>query len=172
MKLIKQVVIGFVGIASVVFLLSLPLPSRLNVSKSVLVNLPAATVMESLGNLQEWPHWNPLLQDTAATYKYDGNNKVSWNAADGKTNSIELQLYATDSLYITIATNGKPAFNAGFNVLSNTDGGKFTKVDWWIQEDLGWMPWEKFYGLFSESLKETYLENSLYSLKVYLEKSK
>lgn len=172
MKLIKQVVIGFVGIAIVVFLLSLPLPSRLNVSKSVLVNRPASTVMESLSNLQEWKHWNPLLQDSATVYEYEGNNKVAWKAADGNTNTIELGLYATDSLYVTIATNGKPAFNSGFNVLSNTDGGTHTKVDWWIQEELGWMPWEKFYGLFSESLKETYLENSLYALKIYLEKSK
>jgi hypothetical protein len=43
------------------------------------------------------------------------------------------------------------------------------KVEWWISEDLKWYPWEKFYGLFSESLKETYLENTLESFKRYME---
>lgn len=172
MKLIKQVIIGFTGIAIVIFLLSLPLPSHLNVSKSVLVDRPAATVLTSLNNLQDWKYWNPLLQDSSTLYEFEGAKKVSWRAKDGKLNSIELQPYSRDSLYALISTDNRPAFKSGFNVSDNTDGGTHTKIEWWIQEDLGWFPWEKFYGLFSESLKESYLENSLYSFKQHLEKSR
>lgn len=172
MKLIKQIIIGFTGIAIVIFLISLPLPSHLNVSKSVLVDRPAAPVRSSINNLQEWKYWNPLLQDSSAVYEFEGTAKVKWLAKDGKLNSITLQSYATDSLYALISTDDRAAFKSGFNVSENTDGGTHTKVEWWIQEELGWYPWEKFYGLFSESLKESYLENSLFSLKRHLEKSR
>lgn len=172
MKLIKQIIIGFTGIAIVIFLLSLPLPSRVNVSKSVLINQPAPAVLQSLTSLPDWKNWNPLLQDSGTVYNFEGSNKVSWTAKDGKTNQIELRPYATDSLYAIITTNNKPAFTSGFTVAANTDGNTHTKVEWWIQEELGWYPWEKFYGLFSESLKESYLENSLTAFKRYLEVSR
>lgn len=169
MKLIKQVFVGFLGLAVLLFLLSLPLPSRINISKSVLVNKPAPIVATALKNIQDWKEWNPLLQDSGARYQYDGISKVSWRAKDGKLNQIELKPYTVDSIYALITTNNKQAFESGFSIVANTDGNEYTKVDWWIREDLGWYPWEKFYGLFSESLKESYLENTLQAFKRHLE---
>lgn len=162
--------IGFSGIAIIIFLLSLPLPSHISVSKSVLVNQPVAIVWQSLTNLEDWKNWNPLLQDSTTSYKFDSTNRVTWIAKDGKTNDVRLQPYAQDSLYAIIQTDGQEAFKSGFTVAANQDGGSHTKVEWWIQENLGWYPWQKFYGLFSESLKESYLENSLFSFKRHMEK--
>ena|SRR6185312_11362422 len=169
MRLLKQVFIGIVGIALVLLFISLLLSSHIRVSKSVMVSADKDSVMQHLMRLPEWKNWNPLLQDSSLTYSFAQNNQVQWKTNDGKTNSIILERFATDSINAVIATDNKAAFSSGFSVVHNTDGTKLTKVEWWISEDLRWYPWEKFYGLFSESLKETYLENSLQAFKRYVE---
>ena len=171
MRLIKQIIIGFSGIAVIIFILSLFLPSQLHVSKSVLLHKPQTAIISNLMQLKQWHNWNPLLQDTSIEYNFKGDNAVTWKTHDNKTNSIELIHNATDSIKTIIKTNNVQAFESGFNIIDNTDNTGLTKVDWWIVENLKWYPWEKFYGLFSESLKETYLENSLQSFKRYIENS-
>lgn len=169
MRFITQFLIGFTGIGLVLFLMSLPLPSAVSVSRSVLVSTPKDIVSSSVMDLHEWKHWNPLLQDSNTAYIFEGSQKVHWTAHDGKTNAIEMRLFTADSAYVIISTNGQPAFESGFSVTQNEGSSHFTKVDWWIREELGWLPWEKFYGLFTESLKEEYLDNSLQSLKRHLD---
>jgi len=172
MRLLKQVFIGIVGIALVLLLISLLLSSHIRVSKSVMVSVDKDSVMQHLMRLPEWKNWNPLLQDSSLTYSFTRNNQVQWKTDDGKTNSITLEHFATDSINALIATDNKIAFSSGFSVVRNTDGTNLTKVEWWISEDLNWYPWEKFYGLFSESLKETYLQNSLEAFKRYIENNR
>jgi hypothetical protein len=169
MRLLKQIFIGIVGMGLVLFFISLLLSSHVRVSKSVLISAPKDSVIQHLLHLQEWRFWNPLLQDSSLSYSFPAGNEAEWQAANGKTNSIRLEHYATDSINAVIATNDQKAFASGFTIKYNTDGTKLTKVEWWISEDISWYPWEKFYGLFSESLKETYLENSLQAFKRYIE---
>lgn len=171
MHLIKQFIIGFIGIGIVLFLLSLPLPSTVNVSKSVLVSTPKETVLASVLNLHEWNKWNPLLQDSSIEYRFNGDQQVQWTARDGKTNQIILSQFAADSAFAIITTNNKKAFESGFSITKNEGSNNVTKIDWWIHEELGWLPWNKFYGLFTESLKEEYLDNSMQLLKRHLEKN-
>lgn len=171
MRLIKQIIIGFIGIGTIIFMLSFFLPSRIHVSKSILLRIPKDSVVHSLTQITQWHNWNPLLQDSSAAYNFLGENKVTWKTHNNKTNSVELIQPATDSIIAVIKTDGVQAFESGFNVTDNTDNTGQTKVDWWIMEDLEWYPWEKFYGLFSESLKESYLENSMQSFKRYMENS-
>ncbi len=169
MRLLKQIFIGIVGIGLVLLFISFLLSSHIRVSKSVLVSAPKDTVIQKLLQLKQWKFWNPLLQDSSITYTFPSANEAQWQTADGKTNLIKLEHYATDSINAIITTNNKKVFNSGFTIVYNTDGTNLTKVEWWISEDLSWYPWEKFYGLFSESLKETYLENSLQAFKRHIE---
>ena len=172
MRLLKQVFIGFIGIGFIIFILSLFLPSRIHVSKSVLLPVSKNSIVNALTHIKSWQGWNPLLQDSSLEYQFPADNKVTWKTHDNKTNAIELTKSAADSIMVVVTTDDAKAFESGFNVIENTDNTGLTKVDWWIMEDLKWYPWEKFYGLFSESLKETYLENSLQSFKRYMENNK
>ena len=169
MRLIKQIIVGFIGIGTIILILSLFLPSHLYVSKSILLRIPKNNIVHSLTQIKQWHNWNPLMQDSLAEYVFFGENKVTWKARNNKINSIELVQPASDSIIAIIKTDDVRAFESGFNIIDNTDNTGLTKVDWWIIEDLKWYPWEKFYGLFSESLKETYLENNLQAFKRYME---
>lgn len=172
MRLIKQIIIGFIGIGTIIFIISLFLPSRMHVSKSVLLHIPHDSIVSNLTRLSQWHNWNPLLQDSLAVYDFSGENKVTWKTRDNKINTLELEQPAKDTINIIIKTDDVQVFESGFNVIDNTDNTGLTKVDWWIIENLKWYPWEKFYGLFSESLKEAYLENNLQSFKRHMENNR
>ena len=169
MHLLKQALIGIIAFSILLFLLSLLLSPRISVSKSVLVNAPREKIIARLTDIRDWRHWNPMLQDSSISYSFSSASAVKWETANGKTNAIELKPYAPDSIFVNISTDNVPSFHSGFTVVSGADMPGVVKVEWWISEDLKWYPWEKFYGLFSESLKETYLENTLESFKRYME---
>lgn len=169
MHLLKQALIGIVAFSILLFLLSLLLSPRISVSKSVLVSAPKEKIIACLMDMRGWKNWNPMLQDSSITYSFPSASAVKWETAKGKVNTIELKPYAPDSIFVNISTDNVPSFNSGFTVVSGADMPGVVKVEWWISEDLKWYPWEKFYGLFSESLRETYLENTLESFKRYIE---
>lgn len=169
MRLLKQIFIGITGLSIVIFFISLLLPSHIRVSKSILVNVPRDSVFSTLMNINDWKKWNPLLQDSTVKYSIEGTDQVHWNTKDGKLNTLQLQEYSGDSVMAVVLSAGKPVFTSGFNIVANKDNIRLTKVEWWVTEDIQWYPWEKFYGLFSESFKATYMYNTLQVFKQYLE---
>ncbi len=169
MRLIKQVIIGVTAFSIILFLLSLLLSPRISVSKSILLNVPKEKIVAHLMDIKDWKNWNPLLQDSSLAYSYPSSSAVKWETAKGKTNAIELKHYAPDSIQLNVSTDNIPSFYSGFSIVSNTDGPAVVKLEWWIIEELKWYPWEKFYGLFSESFRETYLDNTLQAFKRYIE---
>lgn len=169
MRFIKQVIIGVAAFSIILFLLSLLLSPRISVSKSILLSAPKEKIVAHLMDIKDWKHWNPLLQDSSLAYSYPSASAVKWETAKGKINAIELRQYAPDSIQLKVSTNNIPSFNSGFTIVSNTEGPAVVKLEWWIIEDLKWYPWEKFYGLFSESFRESYLENTLQAFKRYIE---
>lgn len=169
MRFLKQALIGITAFSILLFLLSLLLSPSINVSKSVLLSASKEEIVAHLMDIKDWKNWNPLLQDSSLSYNFPSSTLVKWETAKGKTNAIELKQYAPDSIRMSVSSNNIPSFNSGFTVVSNSDGAPIVKLEWWISEELKWYPWEKFYGLFSESFRESYLENTLQAFKRYIE---
>jgi len=169
MRFLKQFLIGLLTFAILLLGLSLMLPSRINVSKSVLVYADHQKVNSAIADLTQWKNWNPILQNPQIQYEIATPQQVSWKSPDGISQMITLEQSAPDSISITILSDGKQVFATGFNIISHQQDSLLTKIEWWISEDLKWYPWQKFYGLFAESFRDTYMENTLQSLKDYLE---
>ncbi|MGN6492351.1 MAG: SRPBCC family protein [Agriterribacter sp.] len=169
MRFVKQLLIAFFVFGLIIFLISLLLPSSVQVSKSVLINAPKDSITATLLRIEDWKKWSPFLQDSAIRYDITSSSTANWRAADGMLNSITLQQYSADSIFAIIHADDKIVFNSGFTIKASNDNNNVTKVEWWMIEHLKWYPWEKFYGLFSESFKETYVENSLDMFKRYME---
>lgn len=170
MRYIKQLVIAFFVFGLIIFFISLLLPSSVQVSKSVLINVPKDSIAATLLRIEDWKKWSPFLQDSSIQYNITSSSTANWKAADGTLNSIKLEQYSSDSILAIISADDKVVFNSGFTVKASTDNKNVTKVEWWMIERLKWYPWEKFYGLFSESFKETYVENSLEMFRQYAER--
>lgn len=172
MRLLKQAIIALVVFGIMLLFFSLLLPSRISVSRTVLVHAPKDSVMAALLRMEDWKHWNPVLQDSAAKYSIVSTQQVDWVNAAGISNSIQLKRSATDSIDVIIRSNNKPVFSSGFIVAGHPQDSLLAKVEWWISEDIKWYPWEKFYGLFSESFRETYMDNTLQLFRYYIENRK
>ena len=169
MRLLKQVAIGLITFSIILLFFSFLLPSKISVSKSVLVHAPKDSVMAALLRIDDWKNWNPILQDSSAAYSISSPQQVEWVSANGISNSIQLEQFAADSIMAIIKSNNKQVFRSGFTVVRHPQDALLTKVQWWINEDIKWYPWEKFYGLFSESFSETYMDNNLQLFKYYIE---
>lgn len=126
--------------------------------------------MEALLNIEEWKNWNAILRDSGVQYVIEDPHRVKWISAKGVPNSIQLKQVAQDSIEVTIQSKGKPVFTSGFSVISHAEDSLLIKVEWWVREDIRWYPWEKFYGLFSESFREAYMDDNLQFLKYHLER--
>ncbi|HTN07734.1 hypothetical protein [Agriterribacter sp.] len=169
MRLLKQAVIGLIAFSMILLFFSFLLPSKIRVSKSVLVHASHDSVMAALLHMERWKQWNPILQDSTAKYSIPSPRRIDWVSADGVPNSIQLEQYAHDSIIVIIRSKNKQVFSSGFTVVSHQQDSLLTKVEWWINEDIKWYPWEKFYGLFAESFRETYMDNNLQLFKHYIE---
>ncbi|WP_152270456.1 hypothetical protein [Agriterribacter humi] len=169
MRLLKQVAIGLITFSIILLFFSFLLPSKISVSKSVLVHAPKDSVMAALLRIDDWKNWNPILQDSSASYSILSPQQVEWVSANGISNSIQLEQFAADSIMAIIKSDNKQVFSSGFSVVQHQQDALLTKVEWWINEDIKWYPWEKFYGLFSESFRETYMDNNLQLFKYYIE---
>lgn len=169
MRLLKQAAIGLITFSIILLFFSFLLPSKISVSKSVLLHAPKDSVMAALLRIEDWKNWNPILQDSNAVYSISSPQQVKWTGANGISNSIQLEQFAADSIMVIIKSNDKQVFGSGFSVVQHQQDALLTKVEWWINEDIKWYPWEKFYGLFSESFRETYMDNNLQLFKRYIE---
>ena len=169
MRLLKQAMIAVAVFGTMFLFFSFLLPSVISVSKSVLVHAPKDSVMAALLRIDDWKHWNPALQDSGAKYSIVSPLQVDWISAGGVSHSIQLKQFAPDSISVIIQSKNRQVFSSGFIVAGHPQDSLLAKVEWWISEDVKWYPWEKFYGLFSESFRETYMDNTLQLFRHYIE---
>jgi len=174
MRIIKQLLLGAVGLFVLVFLFSLLLPSQVRISRAVLIKQPEDTIAARLQNIRDWSNWNALLQlDAGAEFKYDGDSMVSWTSQQKKESTLNrILLHPMKDTVIPFVMNlfGQKELQCGFS-LSKFEGvgGKATQLEWWILEKTGWTPWEKFYGIFADRLKGPVIEKSLDQFRAHLE---
>jgi len=174
MRIIKQLLLGAVGLFVLVFLFSLLLPSQVRISRAVLIKQPEDTIAARLQNIRDWSNWNALLQlDAGAEFKYDGDSMVSWTSQQKKDSTLNrILLHPMKDTVIPFVMNlfGQKELQCGFS-LSKFEGvgGKATQLEWWILEKTGWTPWEKFYGIFADRLKGPVIEKSLDQFRARLE---
>jgi hypothetical protein len=169
MRLLKQAVIAIAVFGIMFLFFSFLLPSVISVSRSVLIHAPKDSVMATLLRIDDWKHWNPALQDSGAKYSIVSPRQVDWISAGGVSHSIQLKQFAPDSISVIIQSKNRQVFSSGFIVAGHPQDSLLAKVEWWISEDVKWYPWEKFYGLFSESFRETYMDNTLQLFRHYIE---
>lgn len=169
MRLLKQAIIAITVFSVILLFFSFLLPSKISVSRPVLIHAPKDSVLAALLHIDDWKHWNPALQDAGVKYSIVSPQRVDWISAGGVHNSIQLKRFAPDSISVIIQSKNKQVFSSGFIVAGHPQDSLLVKVEWWISEDIKWYPWEKFYGLFSESFRETYMDNTLQVFRHYIE---
>jgi len=176
MKALKILVIVLVGIILLFLILMALLPSKIDVSRTAIIDAPREIVYENVNNLKNWEKWSPwhkmdsnavftysdMFTGTGAIYTWESNNS---DLGSGKYTILES--YPYDSLKSEIAYNDGVVSN-GFWYFTDVDGK--TKVNWGVKGDVDFL--SRWVTLFIDSWMGPVFEQGLSSLKEVSEKAK
>jgi hypothetical protein len=171
MRFVKFFILSILSIFLVLTGLSLLLPSHLRVSRVIDVAASRTRVAATIGDLRSWNEWNSFIRNTPLTnkqYSSPPGGKGAWLSSDQMT--IRETAADTNEIALQWDLNGGKRYAGGFDLLSvNTDS---LTVQWWFDLNFRWYPWEKL-GVFVYDRKlGPVMEESLDSLKRFLENSR
>ncbi len=171
-RLLKGFFIVLAGLFLFITLLSLFIPSKLMVTRAVVINAPADKVYNAVSNLQNWKYWQPVfINDSAKINFYTGANGVSDSCtwySKGKKNTIQITKKTSQSVSATLKRTGENEVLNTISLLPLADSNQ-VQAEWNVLIKLKWYPWEKFYGIFIEKITGEGYEAALNSLKSYIE---
>ena len=154
MKVIKLAVISFVFVFIMATLFSLMVPSHLRISKAVNVAADKDSIFSLINNKSNWPRWHPAFQQGKSVDEVLANNKI-----------IITPLIKTDSL-VTMQwkqADKRPVINGWqLHHLPSSDS---LALQWYMDFDLQWYPWQKFGSLFYENIYGSMMEKGLTNIK-------
>ncbi|MFM6925045.1 MAG: hypothetical protein ACKOU7_06050 [Ferruginibacter sp.] len=172
MRLFKGFFIVLAGLFIFVTILSLFIPSKLMVSRAVVINANTDKVFSEINNLQKWKHWQPVFMNDSSQIRFktgaDGSsNYCEWDSK-GKKNSIEITGKKNNTVFALLKRQGENDVQNTISVLPLADSNQ-VQAEWNVLIKLKWYPWEKFYGIFIEKISGQGYEDALNSLKNYVE---
>ncbi len=175
MRLFKNILIGLLVLSSIIFLISLLFPSTVTVTREITIKASVSAVHQQMIYPQNWKNWYPKLQENSVNIKQalatiaPGSPALfEWHSVNGK--KYELKITQLDSLmFETVFSSNNQTIMQNRFLLSGEQGGKVTRLQWKSLMSLGWMPCQKFSGIFTEKMIAPKMESSLNNLKVYIE---
>lgn len=172
LKLVKGFFIVLGGLFVFITLFSLLIPSRVRITRAVVIQSTASKVYPELADLARWKNWQPVFKadSTAITLTAGASglaDAAAWESA-GKKNLLTITSRNGHAVSATLQRKGESTTEYNISVLPLADSGQ-VQVEWNVLVKLKWYPWEKFSGIFIEKMTGDGYEAALNSLKQYVE---
>lgn len=165
MKGIKLAVISFVFLFTVVWLISLLIPSRVRISRAINIHASQDSIIGMIKNPLRWKEWYPGL-DSAKPLYIDGKMRgMIMNDKDPKQ-PVYLQLEKESADEVTAQFVGgriRPVTNT-WKTISYQHSDSLT-LQWYMDFQLRWYPWEKFASLLLEKSYGPPMQKGLSTIK-------
>lgn len=163
MRFFKLAIISVIVIFIILTAMSSLLPSKVLVSRAVDIKGPVSQIKENLYQLKNWQQWMTDAQGQKAVHSYNAAKNV---LAIGPT-TISI-LSETDS---TLSTEWKyeKSMTGLFQVINHQTPDSLITVQWQMEQDVKWYPWEKFASITKDELWGGSMEKSLENLKLLVE---
>lgn len=164
MKIIRLAILSFVFLFLVVLVISLFIPSHIRISRAKEIYAPASSVHAMLADPSAWQDWYPNL-DSATLYSENGKTA---GVESTKTGYRKLRLdgvsdTAISTMYIV---EGREPVSSGWTLHAGKAGSQeLVTVQWYMDFNLRWYPWEKFASLVFEKSYGPMMETGLTRLK-------
>jgi len=174
MRLIKAFLVGAIGLFVIITLFSLLIPSRVRVSRAVLINNTTTNaVYQQIVNFDNWKKWHPIFTTDSAKIIWHPPTIVGKDSGciilqRGKEVKIQLISADSNSVKFLLQAEGENDIDNDI-VISSLPGQASVQVEWRAITKLHWYPWEKFYGIFVDQLTGPGYEAALNGLKEYVE---
>jgi hypothetical protein len=148
-------VISFIFFFLLFTLISLFIPSHIRISKAINIYAAPKDAIQFISDTSTWKQWQPLYQQMVAQQK---------------TKDFQIQLQVlTDStaLFQTRYASQKPILN-GFQAYQFPGTDSLT-LQWYMDFQLPWYPWQKFGSLFYENTYGQVMQKGLAQIKQTIE---
>ena len=149
MKILKVTIITLISIIALVVIISFFFPSKVHVSRSIVVNASAKTVFDQVNRLKNWQRWGgPWQVNTNVKLSFKGEEGVGSilfydHEVSGKGNVAIIESVPSKSLKTEITFSDQGKANG---IWKFEEGDKGTKVTWRININLGMNPIKKIVG--------------------------
>ncbi len=170
-KSLKTIVLAVMVIPIVIILLSLLLPSRYRVERSVVMRARPEAVYAHISILKHWPDWTAWTVARYPDMKYTFSGPES---GAGATYSWEGKSSGSGALKITRADphqrlDYELSFENGKHVSTGAiviePQGESIKVTWFNEGGLGWNPVSRIFGLMMDRMMGPDFEEGLRKLQ-------
>ena len=169
MRVIKLALLSFFFLFILITLISLFIPSTVRISRAVNVYADPSQVLVPVRNLQQWTQWYPGLKTLPP-------GKIQFSNESGKPvmtipGSTVIINKANDQLVMAdlVGARGKKIMN-GFNAITHNQSDSVT-LQWYMDFDLKWYPWEKFGSMLYEKMYGATMEQGLSNLEHLIDSS-
>ena len=162
----------FVTVFAVVFLLSLLLPSKITVAKSVEINATVETVKQQIIDFNNWKNWYPAFSDnnfTVVKNSTSNNQLVSVTLTDIRGKKITLIQADTTEGKVTIKVQSSSSSKVDYQFILIPKTNRQTELIWNVNTYLGWYPWKRIQGIFLDKFSGEQYVAVLRDLKVAAE---
>ncbi len=171
MRLLKNILIGVVGLVLAAALIGLFLDERVHVERSISIEAPPSVVFALVNDLRQFNRWSPWAEtDPNIRYTFDGpasgeGARMSWesehpNVSSGSSEIIESR---PDRLVRTALDFGSQGDAVAFFSLEPVDSG--TRVTWGFDSDFGYDLVGRYFGLLMDGWVGGDYERGLARLK-------
>ncbi len=156
MKIAKNILLGFVGLLVLLFVISIFLPSKFKVERSLTINKPADSLFNKVNILKNWEQWDPWQKkDPTMVSTYLGPEggigaTHNWTGKDGSGTLTILQSISPDIVIYQLQFEGFDPMQSRIEFDSLTDS--TTKVTWITEGDMGNNPIKKYFGVMMDKM--------------------
>ena len=172
MRLIRWMIF-IIAIFIFFFVLGLLLPSKVTVSKSVLINATTEKVSNQLVNFGQWKNWYPGFREgnvSVSKGSLESETRKSVTIEDKQGRIIRFNIIDIKPGSVEVEVRSSSSTKVGYQFIFTTKMNRQTQLTWNINADLGWYPWKRIRGIFLEKFSGAQYEASLSDLKKAAEK--
>lgn len=160
MRYIRLLVFSVVTLGLIITLISLFFPSDIHISRAVDISAGKEKVKALIAEPSNWKQWFPGA-DSAAYYIENGIVK----GITSKDNSRFVIIAVSDTTVLVEHTGAKGGSSRmGWRIISSGNQPGFS-LQWYMDFNLHWYPWEKFSGLILDKVYGPDMERGLGNLK-------
>jgi len=159
-----SIMMGFMALAALL------LPSKVTVSKSILIDATKTDVAEEIQDFNSWKNWYPPFQNGTVTITTLQKGDSSFvMVTDERQRKLTMAMIRPrpENINILLSTGNRNDVTWQFII---TPGRAQTQLTWNVNTTFSWYPWEKIKGIFLDKVTGRQYQEALQSLKITVEK--
>lgn len=173
MKILKKIFVALLVIIVVLCVISLFLPSKVHVERSMIMKAQPSVVFNQINTLSNWKQWSPWVKmDPGVQMTFNDvpsgtGASYSWKGDKTGEGTMTISESRTDEAVVTLLNfKGQGEFTAGFNLKPNNGG---TELVWYMDMDNGTNPMRKYMSMIMKGMLEKQFDEGLINIKTIAE---